>query len=273
MPFQTKEPESRSCPRCGTVFQVGGRGRPKKSQVYCSHSCHMLVIRPAIKGGSHAPRPKKNLDTLHNEEWLRARYLDEALSMDQIAAQLGCSKQSVAWAIKKFDIPARGRSESKRGRPSQTVWTPEMRAGMTEKQRVAWETRDRVSKRRGDNYHPDRKERQRRVVRAHRRGVTGVEYDAMLEKQNGLCLICGRPETALRADGSVKVLSVDHSHTTGKIRGLLCIRCNAALGLVNDDVATLHAMVAYLDDHDGCADYRDATCEDYERLARDSGRS
>jgi len=143
---------------------------------------------------------------------------------------------------------------------------------MTEKQRVAWETRDRVSKRRGDNYHPDRKESQRRHTRAYRAGVTGVEYDAMLESQKGLCLICGRPETSLRPDGSVKVLAVDHDHLTGKIRGLLCQRCNVVLGLAKDDAATLRAMAAYLDDHDGCADYRDATCEDYERLARDSGR-
>lgn len=266
MPYQAIQPESRSCPGCGTIFDVGGRGRPKKTQVYCSHRCHMLALRPIIEvRGSHSPRPKKNRDTLHNEQWLRARYLDEAMSMDQIGAQLGCSKQSVAWALKKFAIPSRDRSESKLGRPSMTEWTPEMRASMTEKQRVSWQSRDRVSKRRGDNYHPDAKERQRRAVRANRCGVTGVEYDAMLAQQNGLCLICGKPETALRADGSVKVLSVDHSHRTGKVRGLLCIRCNAALGLVNDDVQTLRSMLAYLDNHDGCADYRPDTCADLER--------
>ena len=127
--------------------------------------------------------------------------------------------------------------------------TPEMRAAMTESQQAAWESRDHTSKRRGDNYHPDQREHQRRAMRASRHGVTGVAYDAMLATQNGLCLICKKPETSVRADGTVKTLSVDHSHTTGEVRGLLCIRCNAALGMVGDDVATLRAMIAYLTAH------------------------
>jgi len=85
--------------------------------------------------GSHAPRPRKNKDTLHREEWLRSRYIDERLSANDIAALLGCSQPSVLFALRKFSIPIRNRSESKKGRPNTTVWTPEMREALASKRR------------------------------------------------------------------------------------------------------------------------------------------
>lgn len=52
-------------------------------------------------------------------------------------------------------------------------------------------------------------------------GITLEEYDRLLAKQNGVCAVC------LRAPyGKYKWLYVDHDHSTGKIRGLLCLRCN-----------------------------------------------
>lgn len=85
--------------------------------------------------GSHAPRPKKNRDTLHNEEWLRTKYLDEQLNASEIARLLSCSAPSVAWALRKFGIPRRTMAEGKRGRPSTTVWTPAMREALAAKRR------------------------------------------------------------------------------------------------------------------------------------------
>jgi hypothetical protein len=85
--------------------------------------------------GSNAPRPRKNKDTLHNEVWLRGKYLDERLSANDIAALVDCSQPTVLWALRKFGIPARSASESKRGRPNNTVWTPEMRASLAAKRR------------------------------------------------------------------------------------------------------------------------------------------
>ena len=54
--------------------------------------------------------------------------------------------------------------------------------------------------------------------------------------ENLVCSICG---------GKAKV-AYDHSHSTGKFRGWLCIKCNTALGLVNDDVKILKKMIVYL---------------------------
>lgn len=55
-------------------------------------------------------------------------------------------------------------------------------------------------------------------------GITSDDYDQMYEKQKGKCLICERERT----------LVIDHCHTTGKIRGLLCTGCNTGLGLFQD---------------------------------------
>jgi hypothetical protein len=58
--------------------------------------------------------------------------------------------------------------------------------------------------------------------RANELGVSDEEYAALLEAQHGGCAICGNPPKTRR-------LSVDHNHRTGKVRGLLCFRCNRAL--------------------------------------------
>lgn len=75
----------------------------------------------------------------------------------------------------------------------------------------------------------------------HAYGITLLEYDQILESQNGVCVICG----GINADG--RRLHVDHNHKTGKVRGLLCSKCNHGLGLFNDDIETLLGAVAYLE--------------------------
>jgi hypothetical protein len=72
------------------------------------------------------------------------------------------------------------------------------------------------------------------------------EYNVMYAKQNGVCAICNQVETTVRL-GKVQNLSVDHCHTTGKIRGLLCNSCNRALGKFKDDVVILRNAVSYLE--------------------------
>lgn len=71
-------------------------------------------------------------------------------------------------------------------------------------------------------------------------GMTIEEYQEILVKQNLVCAIC---EAGCITN---KRLSVDHCHTTGEIRGLLCHRCNIALGMLDDDVDRAAKLIKYL---------------------------
>lgn len=73
-------------------------------------------------------------------------------------------------------------------------------------------------------------------------GITGETYAGMVLEQGNLCAACGTPASETQR----KKLFVDHCHTTGKIRGLLCQKCNTALGMVEDDVTRLAALISYL---------------------------
>jgi len=75
------------------------------------------------------------------------------------------------------------------------------------------------------------------------------EYNAMLEKQNGVCAICKKPELSTRGRATSQSLAVDHCHETGKIRELLCMDCNQTLGKFNDDPSWFIAASEYLIKH------------------------
>lgn len=77
-------------------------------------------------------------------------------------------------------------------------------------------------------------------------GLSLVEYGKMHDAQGGKCAICNEWETARSNTGYVKNLAVDHCHTTGEVRGLLCNRCNVGIGYLNDDVVRLHSAIKYL---------------------------
>jgi len=79
-----------------------------------------------------------------------------------------------------------------------------------------------------------------------RYGVTFEWYQKTLAEQNNVCAICAKPETTQIRNKTI-AMPVDHCHTTGKVRGLLCTQCNRALGLFGDDPATLQAAIGYLE--------------------------
>ena len=76
--------------------------------------------------------------------------------------------------------------------------------------------------------------------------ITIREYLDMAEKQNFVCAICGKENFAMGASHT-GLLVVDHDHTTGKVRGLLCHNCNRALGLLRDSSQNLHKALSYLE--------------------------
>ena len=115
----------------------------------------------------------------------------------------------------------------------------------------------KTGRKNGDERHYECKEcakarvKQRHCPETYRRqhlkrayGITPEQYDELLEKQNGKCACCGadKPGNSRRD----KYFAVDHDHSTGKVRGLLCHNCNTALGLIRDNPQTLTSMLTYL---------------------------
>ena len=81
----------------------------------------------------------------------------------------------------------------------------------------------------------------------HRFKMTANEYYELLEKQNNVCKICKNPETQMKKKfNKVKMLSIDHCHETGFIRGLLCHQCNVGLGAFKDSIQNLECAIEYL---------------------------
>jgi excisionase family DNA binding protein len=79
-------------------------------------------------------------------------------------------------------------------------------------------------------------------------GISQEEYDQMFTAQSGLCASCGQPETTMRRSGTLDTLSVDHCHTTGAVRGLLCANCNRALGLLHENPEKIKALLRYVEE-------------------------
>ena len=73
-------------------------------------------------------------------------------------------------------------------------------------------------------------------------GITHDDYLVMFNKQDKRCACCGK---------ETDKLVVDHNHTTGEIRELLCTQCNTALGLLNEDVTVMQNMINYTRKHNG----------------------
>ena len=98
--------------------------------------------------------------------------------------------------------------------------------------------------RRARRLEPEVKRRERAGHLKRKYGITVEQYDAMLETQGGGCFICGRPP---REEIS---LHVDHDHSTGKVRGILCFCCNNALADFQEDRLLLQKAADYLDRSD-----------------------
>jgi recombination endonuclease VII len=78
-------------------------------------------------------------------------------------------------------------------------------------------------------------------------GLSKEDYEAMLNRQEFKCAICAEPHLDIpeKKWGRAK-LSVDHNHKTGKVRDLLCHRCNSMLGLIDEREELLRQAIAYL---------------------------
>ena len=80
--------------------------------------------------------------------------------------------------------------------------------------------------------------RQHQTIK-YRYGIDITEYDKLFKQQHGKCAICGKPPARTK-------LGIDHNHNTKKVRGLLCNKCNRALGYFDDSIQILQKAVKYM---------------------------
>ena len=108
------------------------------------------------------------------------------------------------------------------------------------------ENKKRILKKQLKYYNKIRRTRDYITTRKNRKlikefGITLSEYLDMCKAQDGKCFIC-----QLIPRGRRKVLFVDHDHKTGKVRGLLCYKCNMGLGYFKDSAISLRRAISYL---------------------------
>ena len=77
--------------------------------------------------------------------------------------------------------------------------------------------------------------------------ITQPIYHHILLMQGGVCAICGSENNGRATD---QYFVVDHCHATGRVRGLLCHPCNAAIGLLKDNIQSLENAITYLSESD-----------------------
>ena len=99
------------------------------------------------------------------------------------------------------------------------------------------------SKKKGKIYYAKNRHKIRALARDRQLrylyGINQEDYNKLLASQNSQCAICGKASHE-------HYLMVDHCHTTGKVRGLLCRYCNFILGLADDNKAILSRAIEYL---------------------------
>jgi hypothetical protein len=93
---------------------------------------------------------------------------------------------------------------------------------------------------------------QAKTQRLRRYNIDYNKYNQLREQQKYCCAICGTHEDSVirgRSKSSATALCVDHNHSTGQVRSLLCTNCNTLIGKAKEDVSILNAAIEYLRKH------------------------
>jgi hypothetical protein len=123
-----------------------------------------------------------------------------------------------------------------RGRPKRTSDDPEKI-----KERLNRNQRNYITKNRD-------KQRAAHIKRTY--GINWEDYLQLFAKQVGECCICRvKLSTHQQEDNPHEIAHIDHCHTTGKIRGLLCNKCNSAIGYFNDSALLCKLASQYLEEN------------------------
>jgi hypothetical protein len=143
------------------------------------------------------------------------------------------------WYQENKDLKLRGDKVSAKERMRQ--WYEKNKGYCKRKRAEYYQTHKDQIKAKTREYFHQNKDRAIEQKLKHNYGITKTDYEKLLVSQGGKCAGCG----VLQGTKS-KRLYVDHCHRTGKIRGLLCAKCNFVLGHANDDEQILLRLAEYL---------------------------
>lgn len=113
---------------------------------------------------------------------------------------------------------------------------------MREEAREKYKTDPEKEKIKQANYRKNNPLANRLRLLKYRYDITKEQYDQLCEKQENRCAICKTSQSDLD-----RPLDVDHCHLTGKVRGLLCNKCNQGIGLLKDNVNILKSAINYFE--------------------------
>jgi hypothetical protein len=198
------------------------------------------------KGQHHSAETKQKISS-KRKRWKPSEEMKRKISASLKGRKhTAATKQKMSAARKGFRWSKEMReyfSVTRKGKPA--PWVREQRLGS--KVRLSAKVRAALARRNKARALPaaERKRRRQEISRhcrlKARYGLSAVEYDQMLERQNGVCRICKEPCS------TGKRLAVDHDHEALRVRGLLCRRCNRGLG--HFTLETLRAALSYLESH------------------------
>lgn len=157
-----------------------------------------------------------------------------------------CRRIRQALQNKKYDRKAPRKGPSSRGVTGQTSFTREdIRLRATQ---WASENPEKILEASRRYYENNRELHNKRASNnrlARTLGITQEEYDYIMKEHDGKCDICDTTDPG----GPHKKFNLDHDHATGKIRGVLCRRCNTSIGQFEDSATLLKRAIQYLEDH------------------------
>jgi hypothetical protein len=139
------------------------------------------------------------------------------------------------------ELRAKGRAYAQRRRADPVVRQAQNEAAKTK--RAEDIEANRLIQRRSYAKYAEKRRAARRVYTVEQYGLTLAALEAMYQGQDGRCAICRDPVPLRGGPGGSHV---DHDHTTGEVRGLLCGNCNHGLGKFRDDPERLRAAISYL---------------------------
>lgn len=229
-------PEALECRQCKKIFTPNPRARVKP--MYCGELCRCHAYRARLR----ANRPKRPLCDVDGCErrtknpetrWCNAHYLRWYRYGDPLLDGRTAPKPDGTCCYCKGTSP-RGRKFCS------TLCENRSRSGIETVQRYCKVCDAPLPiKNRPDRLYCS-EECVRLMGRARKYGIDAEEYLRLLKTQDRKCAICGSEPARL---------FIDHCHTSGKVRGLLCTQCNAGIGMFKEDPSRLRGALAYLATH------------------------